>query len=196
MPLPASIRPSADHRSRPPWSRSSSSNSLPTTGGTRAPADDAAVIAYLDAQVADAGYPGASIAIVRAGHVAELHAIGAADRTGRPVTTDTPFVIGSVSKSLTALAILRLVDAGAVDLDAPITRYVPGFRTAAADAAPITIRAGADAHQRIARVRHRPVEPGLDDRRPGRVARRGAAGRRARGAGTPTPTPTTWSSGR
>ena len=115
-------------------------NSLPTTGGTRNPADDAAVIAYLDAQVADAGYPGASIAIVRAGHVAELHATGAADRTGRPVTTDTPFVIGSVSKSLTALAILRLVDARAVDLDAPISRYVPGFRTAAADPSPITIR--------------------------------------------------------
>lgn len=115
-------------------------NSLPATGGTRSPADDPAVMAYLDAQVADAGYPGASIAIVRGGHLAQLHAIGAADRTGRPVTTDTPFVIGSISKSLTALAILRLVDAGAVDLDAPVARYLPGFRTAADDATPITIR--------------------------------------------------------
>ena len=54
-------------------------NSLPSTGGTRAPADDRAIVAYLDAQVADAGYPGASIAVIRDGHVAQLHAVGTAD---------------------------------------------------------------------------------------------------------------------
>ena len=43
--------------------------------------------------------------------------------------TDTPFVIGSLSKSLTALAIMRLVDAGRVGLDAPAATYLPGFRT-------------------------------------------------------------------
>ena len=115
-------------------------NSLPTTAGTRPPADDTAVTAYLDGQVADAGYPGASIAIVRGGRLSELHAIGIADRTGRPVTTDTPFVVGSVSKSLTALAVMRLVDAGAIDLDAPVARYVPRFRTAATDLPQITVR--------------------------------------------------------
>ncbi len=119
-------------------------NSLPSSGGARPPADDPSIVAYLDAQVADAGYPGASVAVIRDGHVAQLHAVGTADRTRRPVTTDTPFVIGSLSKSLTALAVLRLVDAGDVELEAPIARYVPGFRTGAAAAAPITVRQALD----------------------------------------------------
>ena len=102
--------------------------------------------AWLDAEVADAGYPGASVAIVRDGRLERVHVIGQADATGRPVTPDTPFVIGSLSKSLTSLAILRLVDSGAVDLDAPSRDVLPGFRTAAVDghAAPITIRQALD----------------------------------------------------
>ncbi len=115
-------------------------NSLPVSGGVRAPADDPAVLAYLDAQVADAGYPGASVAVIRSGRVSQLHVIGAADRTGRPVTVETPFVIGSLSKSLTALAVLRLADSGKLDLDAPIARYLPDFRAASADPTPITVR--------------------------------------------------------
>ncbi len=115
-------------------------NIVPTAGAPLAPADDATVDAYLDAEIADAGYPGASIAIVRDGRVEHVHVIGAADSTGRPVTTDTPFVIGSLSKSLTALGIMRLVDAGRIDLDAPVATYIPGFRTGDPGAAPITIR--------------------------------------------------------
>jgi CubicO group peptidase (beta-lactamase class C family) len=105
-------------------------NSIPSTGGTRAQAGDRAIEAYVDAQVADAGYPGASLAVIRGGHVTDLHPIGAADASGRPVSAETPFVIGSLSKSLTALAVMRLVEAGRVELDAPVTRYLPGFRTA------------------------------------------------------------------
>jgi CubicO group peptidase (beta-lactamase class C family) len=115
-------------------------NSIPSTGGTTTPADDHAIEAYVDAQVADGGYPGASLAIIRGGHVTDLHSIGTADASGRPVGTETPFVIGSLSKSLTALAVLRLVDAGRVELDAPVTRYLPAFRTSATGATPITVR--------------------------------------------------------
>ena len=115
-------------------------NTLPASSGPAAPAADSAVADYVAAQIADAGYPGASIAIVRDGRLSLVRGVGAADGSGRPVTPDTPFVIGSLSKSLTALAVLRLADAGAVDLDAPVARYVPGFRTASADPTPITIR--------------------------------------------------------
>jgi CubicO group peptidase (beta-lactamase class C family) len=52
---------------------------------------------------------------------------------------DTPFVIGSVSKSFTALAILQLVDRGLVDLDSPITDHLDWFTTADPTAL-ITIR--------------------------------------------------------
>ncbi len=115
-------------------------NGMPAPGGIRAPADDHAIVAYLEAQVADAGYPGASVAIIRNGHLSRIDAIGTADSAGRPVTPDTPFVIGSLSKSLTALAILRLAGSGAIELDAPVARYLPGFRTASTDPTPITVR--------------------------------------------------------
>ena len=52
---------------------------------------------------------------------------------------DTPFVIGSVSKSFTALAILQLVEQGIVELDAPVTDYIDWFTTADSTA-PITLR--------------------------------------------------------
>lgn len=52
---------------------------------------------------------------------------------------DTPFVIGSVSKSFTALAILQLVERGLVALDAPVTAYIDWFSTADS-IAPITVR--------------------------------------------------------
>ena len=53
---------------------------------------------------------------------------------------DTAFVIGSTSKSFTALAVMQQVDAGAVDLDAPVRRYVPEFAMADPAAAAITVR--------------------------------------------------------
>jgi CubicO group peptidase (beta-lactamase class C family) len=54
-------------------------------------------------------------------------------------SSDTPFVIGSVSKSVTALAILQLVEQGLVELDVPVTDYIDWFTTA--DSTPfITIR--------------------------------------------------------
>jgi CubicO group peptidase (beta-lactamase class C family) len=52
---------------------------------------------------------------------------------------DTPFVIASVSKSFTALAILQLVDRGLVSLDAPVTDYIDWF-TSADLTASITVR--------------------------------------------------------
>lgn len=49
---------------------------------------------------------------------------------GDGVDDTTPFVLGSVSKSFTALAVLQLVDTGRMQLDAPAARYLPHFRTA------------------------------------------------------------------
>ena len=105
------------------------------------PATDGEIDVYLAGQLADAGLPGGAVAIVRDGQFEHAMAFGVADRTGRQVTTDTPFVIGSLSKGLTALAVLRLVDGGAIDLDAPASTYLPTFRTAdEAASASITVR--------------------------------------------------------
>jgi CubicO group peptidase (beta-lactamase class C family) len=46
------------------------------------------------------------------------------------VTVATPFKIGSLSKSFTALAVMQLVEAGKIELDAPVQQYLPEFRVA------------------------------------------------------------------
>ena len=57
------------------------------------------------------------------------------------MTPQTPFIIGSVAKSFTALAIMQLVEANKIDLDAPVQRYLPWFRVADEKAsAEITVR--------------------------------------------------------
>ncbi len=45
-------------------------------------------------------------------------------------TPQTPFFIGSLTKSFTALAVMQLVEAGKIELDAPVQRYLPWFRVA------------------------------------------------------------------
>ena len=107
-------------------------------------------------------------------------------RSARPMpradrsTSETPFVIGSLSKSLTALAVLRLVDAGRLDLDAPVTRYLPGFRTATTDPTPITVRQLLDQTSGLPGSATNLSAPVSTASRPDRLARDGRAGERAR----------------
>jgi CubicO group peptidase (beta-lactamase class C family) len=84
---------------------------------------------------------GLSIAIMERGAFVFSEAIGAADRaTNRAVDRDTRFNIGSVSKTFAAVAILLLVDDGKVQLDAPLTRYIPDFTMADRRYRQITVR--------------------------------------------------------
>ena len=65
---------------------------------------------------------------------------GIAGDDGRPVTPQTPFYLASLSKSFTAAAVMQLVEAGKLDLDAPVQRNLPWFRVAdAAALAQITL---------------------------------------------------------
>jgi CubicO group peptidase (beta-lactamase class C family) len=74
------------------------------------------------------GAPGASICVMRGGEIVWSAGFGTADLEQRvPVTTATRFRIGSVSKALTSVAVGRLVEAGQLDLDSPVQRYVPRF---------------------------------------------------------------------
>lgn len=95
-----------------------------------APIAPAALDAWFDDAVRDAGIPGAAIAVVEDGRIVHEHGTGVADDSGRPVTAQTPFVIGSLAKSLTALAVGQLAERGLVNLDAPVRRYVPEFAVA------------------------------------------------------------------
>jgi CubicO group peptidase (beta-lactamase class C family) len=79
------------------------------------------------------------IAIAKAGKPMFSRAIGLADIEAKRATTlQTPYAIASISKWLTTLAVLKLCTAGTLDLDAPITRYLPAYR--ADTGAKITLR--------------------------------------------------------
>ncbi len=105
------------------------------------PGDFAAIDAHVGGRMSAASIPGLAYAIVRDGQVVHLAGFGVADGTGRTMTPQTPMVIGSVGKTLTALAIRQLIDAGTVDLDSPVTRYLPWFTLATPGAAGrVTIR--------------------------------------------------------
>jgi CubicO group peptidase (beta-lactamase class C family) len=114
---------------------------LPAQAAAAAPDDDLArAVAALGSSVASAGIPAA--VVVLAGATGEPLGAGVGRRAdGGPVTPDTRVVIGSTSKSVTALAVMQLVDDGVVDLDAPVRRYVPELRLAdPAAAGAITVR--------------------------------------------------------
>lgn len=96
---------------------------------------------YVLGQMKDLDIPGVAIGIVRGGQVVYTQGYGTADDTGRAMTSDTPFLIASLSKPITALGIMQLVEEGKINLDAPIQMYLPWFRVADEDASSkITVR--------------------------------------------------------
>jgi CubicO group peptidase (beta-lactamase class C family) len=101
--------------------------------------DFSAIDRFMNDQLAAQRIPGASLVITHDGEVVHLRGYGEA-RPGEPVTPQTQFFIGSVSKSFTALAVMQLVEQGRVELDAPVQTYVPEFAPSDARAAQVTVR--------------------------------------------------------
>lgn len=73
------------------------------------------------------GVSGASVAVWAGGRLYEAAAGWANREAGIEATPDTIFHYGSITKTLTATMVARLVDQGRMELDAPIARYVPEF---------------------------------------------------------------------
>ncbi|MFI6015647.1 amino acid adenylation domain-containing protein [Streptomyces sp. NPDC051243] len=73
--------------------------------------------------------PGASIAVIRDGELVSVEAHGVLAAGGSdPVTPETVFQVGSLSKHITALGVLRLVDQGVLDLDEDVNARLRGWR--------------------------------------------------------------------
>jgi CubicO group peptidase (beta-lactamase class C family) len=89
--------------------------------------DFAKIDEYVVSQMKQTHIPGLSIGVVKGDKLLYLKGYGSAD-TGRSVTGQTPFEIGSVSKSFTALAIMQLVEKGSIDLDSPVGKYLSWFK--------------------------------------------------------------------
>src|SRR5580698_5345137 len=73
--------------------------------------------------------PGLAIAVVQNGEVALVRAYGLRDvEAGFKVTTDTQFLIGSITKSFTASGLAILMDERRMDWKKPVRDYIPEFR--------------------------------------------------------------------
>ena len=93
----------------------------------------AAFIPALELLIAEAmdewKVPGLAVAVVQNGEVALVRAYGLRDvEAGLKVTTDTQFLIGSVTKSFTATGLALLMDERRIDWKKPVRDYIPEFR--------------------------------------------------------------------
>jgi CubicO group peptidase (beta-lactamase class C family) len=87
--------------------------------------------------------PGVAIALIDGGELAWAKGYGLADKaTGTPATADTVFQVASLSKSVTAFGVLRLVERGLLELEAPVEQYLTRWHLPPSpyDADGVTIR--------------------------------------------------------
>jgi len=93
--------------------------------------------------------PGVALAVVENGELSWAAGFGFADLENNvPTSEHTSFRLGSISKSLTAVAAMELSERGQLDLDAPVEKYCPRFPR---KSVPITTR-GVMGH--LAGIRH------------------------------------------
>ena len=110
---------------------------------------------------------GVSVALVDDQRTVFAGGFGLADkRTGRQASADTVYRAGSISKLFTALAAAQLVERGLIDLDAPVSEYLPDFRIVVPfeNCPPITLRQ-LMCH-RSGLIRESPLGGYLDDSQP------------------------------
>lgn len=104
---------------------------LPAAASAGQPATQASVTRYTEQMMVDLYHPdgsGAAILVARGDEVLYRGARGLADvKTGKPLTPDSVFRIGSVSKQFAAAGLLKLVEAGKLSLDSPLSKFVPNF---------------------------------------------------------------------
>jgi CubicO group peptidase (beta-lactamase class C family) len=105
--------------------------------------DDLALRARVDEILDRRPAVGLAVGVVRDGRLESFIGHGVADAAaGRPITEDTVFRIASISKTITAIAVMQLWEQGLVDLDAPATDYLRAYRLVPANAGwrPATLR--------------------------------------------------------
>ena len=99
---------------------------------------DAELDVWVQRQMELRSIPGLQVAVVKNGRIVYSRAYGLANlQTPVPVTEDTVFSINSATKSFTGVEVMRLVERGQVDLDAPVSTYLADLPAAWR---PITVR--------------------------------------------------------
>lgn len=100
--------------------------------------------AFFRAKVEETGATGLAVGVVLEGELVYARGFGSQDAQGKtPINQDSVFRIASMTKSFTALAILKLRDEGKLSLDDPAERYLPelaALKPPTRDAPAITLR--------------------------------------------------------
>ena len=81
----------------------------------------------LQQMIADGAFPGAVVLIARQGRIAHLGLHGSRTPDGPPMTADTLFRIYSMTKPIVSVAALALVERGRIDLDQPLSDFIPAY---------------------------------------------------------------------
>lgn len=96
---------------------------------------------FIQHEVTDKGLTALSIALVEDQQIVWSKGFGMADPDAKkPATAETVYRVGSVSKLFTDIAIMQLVEQGKINLDAPVTTYLPDFKPKNPFSKPITLR--------------------------------------------------------
>ena len=104
---------------------------------------EAPVRPKLSDRMAQLHLPGASVAVIHDGEIQWARGFGITRVGGPPVTAKTLFQAASISKPVTALAVLRLVQAGGLDLDTDVNRYLKSWKIPSStftEEHPVTLR--------------------------------------------------------
>jgi CubicO group peptidase (beta-lactamase class C family) len=100
----------------------------PPPGAVLSVAKLSAIDDFLNGEIASGKIPGAIVLIQRHGEPVYFKCFGQRDvEKGTPMTADTIFPLHSVTKTITSVAAMMLIDRGKIALDDPVSKYIPSF---------------------------------------------------------------------
>jgi CubicO group peptidase (beta-lactamase class C family) len=108
--------------------------------GPLAPGTIDRIHGFVSAAFDELGIPGAAVLVVDGDGILYEEGFGTADDAGTPVTPTTPFHLASLSKQLTAIAVMQLIEAGDLALAETVHSYLPWFGPEGSDTAKVTVR--------------------------------------------------------
>ena len=92
-------------------------------------------------ELQDKQLPALSIALVDGNEIVWARGFGYADPPNKvPATAATVYRVGSVSKLFTDIGVMQMAERGQIDIDAPVSKYLPDFRPANQFTKPVTLR--------------------------------------------------------
>jgi CubicO group peptidase (beta-lactamase class C family) len=106
-----------------------SSDELQTSKNIVTDAKVKQIESFIEQNMQQINVPGVSVGIFERGVPMVLKGFGVSNSNGEVVNANTPFKLGSVSKSFTALAIMQLHEDGVIALNEPVVKYIPWFRS-------------------------------------------------------------------